>query len=331
VSSGRVWRLVWVVALVVAVGTLVAVRVVDLDAALGIAIDVRAGRAAAGLLAVVLATGLSARCGGRPWLPGLLTLAGAGAAGVTALPLLLSAMAVATGVVGAVLAVMATTPAASFHRAVGEVVVAVLLAAATALGVAGWAAPLSVVRYGYVVLALALVGALVLVYSLGAGLHGLGGRGTAVGIAAVVLLAVVVAYSEALAHWGSPGLVAWADGIRADARSTLHAVPHPIETLLGTPALAWGVVVRARRRQGWWVTAFGTALTAPTSARLLDRDTALHTTVLSLGYSLALGLVLAWLVVRVEQSFTGSHGRRSRRGRGTGPSRPEPSRAAALP
>jgi hypothetical protein len=311
-----------VLALVVAVGALIAVRVID--------VDVRGGRAAAGLLAGVLAVGLAARSGARPWLPGCLTIGGAVAAGVTALPLLLAAMAVVTGVIGAVLAVMATTPAATFARAVREVLVAVLLSAATALGVAGWAAPMSVVRYGYVALALALLGALALVYSLGAGLHGLGGRGTLVAVAAVLLLAIALAYSEALARWGSPELIAWADGLRAGIRETMHAVPHPIEVLLGVPALAWGVVLRARRRQGWWVTAFGTTLTAPMNTRLVDQGVGLVTTGLSLVYSLVIGLLLSWLVIRVDRSLTGPHGRRSRRDDQAGAHRPEPSRAAPL-
>jgi hypothetical protein len=321
-AGSRVRRAGWLLALAAAVGALVAVRVLQ--------VDVRAGRAAAGLLAVVLVAGLAARCGARPWPPALLALVGAGAAGATALPLLLSAMAVATGVIGAVLAVMATTPAPTFVRAVREVVVVVLLAATAALGVAGWAAPMSALRYGYVALGLALLGALTLVYSLGAGLHGLGRRGTVVAVAAVLLLAVALAYGEALSHWGSPELIAWADRVRAGTRSTLHAVPHPIEVLLGVPALAWGVVMRARRRQGWWVTAFGTTLTAPMTTRLVDHGVALETTGLSLIYSLVLGLLLAWLVIRVDQALTGSHGRRSRRDGEGAAHRPEPARMAAL-
>lgn len=321
-TGHRLRRAAWTLTLVVAIGALVAVRVVH--------VDVRTGRAAAGSLAAVLAVGLAARSGARPWLPGFVTIAGAVAAVLTALPLLLSALAVVTGVLGAVLAVMATTPAATFARSVREVLVAVLLSAATALGVAGWAAPMSVVRYGYVALALALLGALALVYSLGAGLHGLGRRGTLVALAAVLLLAIALAYSEALEHWGSPDLIAWANRLRADTRATLHAVPHPIEVLLGVPALAWGVFMRARRRQGWWVTAFGTALTAPVTTRLVDHGVGLATTGLSLAYSLVLGLVLSWLVIRVDQSLTGGRGRRSRRDEGAGAHRPEPSRVAAL-
>ena len=318
----RLRRALWLAGLLVAVAALLAARVVPTD--------VRVVRASAGLLAVVLLTGLAARSGGRLLLPGLVAAAGAGAAVGTAEPVLLGAMACVTGAGGAVLAVMATTPAATFSRSVREVVVALLVAAVTALGVAGWAAPMSVVRYGYVVLALSVLGALALVYSLGAGLHGLGRRGKVLAVAAVLLLALVLAYGEALVHWGSPGLVATVDGIRNGVRAWLHAVPHPIEALLGVPALAWGVFMRARRRQGWWVTAFGTTLTAPATTRLVDPGVGLSTMALSAGYSLLVGLALAYLVIRAEQSLTGSHGRRARRDEEAEAHRPEPGRLAPL-
>ncbi|HET8602577.1 MAG TPA: hypothetical protein VFM09_01485, partial [Marmoricola sp.] len=144
------------------------------------------------------------------------------------------------------------------------------------------------------------------------------------------LLALVLAYSEALLHWGSPELVATVDGIRSGTRARLHAVPHPIEALLGVPALAWGVFMRARRRQGWWVTAFGTTLTAPLTTRLVDPGVTLATTALAAAYSLLVGLALAYLVIRAEQSFSGSHGRRARRDEEAGAHRPEPGRMAPL-
>ena len=59
-------------------------------------------------------------------------------------------------------------------------------------------------RAEYLVLGIGLVGALVLVYRLGAGFHGLGRRGAVVIVAGLVLLAVGLAYSEALAAWGPP-------------------------------------------------------------------------------------------------------------------------------
>lgn len=319
---GRVGRAVWLAALVTVTAVLVGGQVTP--------VETRLGRAAAGLVAVLLVTGLAARAGGRVLLPGLLAVAGAVAAVLTGQPVLLGAMAVVTGVVGAVLAVMATTPAATFLRAVREVLVALVVAAVAALGVAGWAVPMGVARFGYVVLGLSLVGGLALVYSLGAGLHGLGRRGKVLAVAAVLLLAVALAYSQALAHWGSPGLVDAVTRMRNDTRATLYAVPHPIEALLGVPTLAWGVFMRARRRQGWWVTAIGTAFTAAVTPRLVDDGVGLATTLLSEAYSLLLGLVLGYLVIRAEQTLTGSHGRRARRDEEAGAHRPEPGRMAAL-
>ena len=318
----RVGKVFWLALLLTATAGLVGAQVVP--------VENRDGRAVAGLLAVLLATGLAARTGGRVLLPGLLAVTGAVAAVLTAQPILLGAMAVVTGVVGAVLAVMVTTPAATFLRAVREVLVALVVAAVAALGVAGWAVPMGAVRFGYVALGLSLVGALALVYSLGAGLHGLGRRGKVLAVAAVLLLAVALAYSQALAHWGSPGLVDAVTRLRNDSRATLHAVPHPIEALLGIPALAWGVFMRARRRQGWWATAIGTAFTAAVTTRLVDRGVSLGTGVLSEGYSLLVGLVLGYLLIRAEQMLTGSRGRRARRDEEAGAHRPEPGRIASL-
>ncbi|HEY6934199.1 MAG TPA: hypothetical protein VI452_12455 [Marmoricola sp.] len=310
-------------ALLLTAGVLVVVRITPGS-------EIRLGRAAAGVLAELVVTGLAVRSGGRPLLPGLLTAAGAGAAVATGQPLLLGASAVVTAVAGAVLAVVATTPAATFLRTVREVLLALGIAALAALAVAGFAVPLGVVRLGYVVLGLALLGSLALVYSLGAGLHGLGRRGKVLVVAALLLLVVALAYTQALAHWGSPGLVHAVDRLRNGTRATLHAVPHPIEVLVGIPALAWGVFMRARRRQGWWVTAFGAAFTAPVATRLVDPGVALSTTLLSEGYSLLGGLLVGYLVVRAEQVLAGSHGRRARRHEEAGAHRPEPGRTAAL-
>ena len=110
-----------------------------------------------------------------------------------------------TCVVSAVLGVMATTPAVQFVRAARECVVAVLVAAIGAMATIGFDPVVSVVRFEYVTLGLAMVGAFGVVYRLGAGLHGLGRRGLVVVAIGGVLLAVTLLYAEMLRRYGSPG------------------------------------------------------------------------------------------------------------------------------
>lgn len=281
-----------------------------------------------------LAWGLAVRTGGRMvWAAGLSVLLATTAVATEWQPLMAGA-AVGTGVVAATLAVMLTTPAATFTLAIREVLIATAFAWLGALGVVGYAPEdnpdVDVDRFGYVVFGLALAGTIALVYRLGAGLHGLGRRGYVVAGGAVMMLVVTLAYSEAIAQWGSRDLVGMVDDLRDGTRATFGAVPHPIVALLGYPALVWGVFMRARRRQGWWVCAFGVAATAPAASRLVAAD--LDASSIALGglYSLVIGLALGYLVIRVEQSFTGTHGRRARRDEEAEAHRPEPRRTQPL-
>ena len=142
--------------------------------------------------------------------------------------------------------------------------IAVLIAAVGGIATVGFEPVINLARFEYTTLALSLAGALIIVYRLGAGLHGLGTRGMPHRRrSAAVLLGVTLAYAELLRRYGTPGLVEWIfDGVRW-TRAELGAFPRPIEALLGVPALVWGSHMRARRRQGWWVCAFGVAATAP--------------------------------------------------------------------
>jgi hypothetical protein len=287
-----------------------------------------------GLGAVVVVTAyswaLAARTGGRPVVFGALALV----LGVLALLLdqdyLRTGAAVMTCVVSAVLGVMATTPAVRFVRAARECLVAIVVAGVGALATIGFDPVISVVRFEYATLGLALAGAFGVVYRLGAGLHGLGRRGLAVVAIGGGVLAVTLLYAELLRRYGSPELVdRLLDCVRW-SRDHLGAFPRPIETVLGVPALAWGCHMRARRRQGWWLCAFGVAATAPVANSLVNPAISLLECGLSVLYGLVVGLLLGYAVIRADLALTGSRGEGGRRLEEAAAVRPEPPRTAAL-
>ena len=325
-DRAALWRAAWFAAVLVPLVVLLELQLpgdpVDLPD--------RVGPAAASVLGVALAVGLTVRTGGRPLLPALLALTYGAVTTATLWSVLLAGGAVGLGALAATLGVVATVPATTYARSIVEVVIACAVATAGGLGVVGFGADLRHGRFSYVVLGISLAAAFALVYRLGAGFHGLGRRGYLVAGGALLLLALALAYSEALGRWGSPELVGRIDDLRHTLRVRLHAVPHPIETLLGVPALCWGVFMRARRRQGWWVCAFGAAVTAPSTTRFVEGDVPTLTTVLGATYSLVLGLLVGYVVIRVEQAFTGSRGRRARRDEEAAAHRPEPGRLDPL-
>lgn len=286
----------------------------------------------AGAVAVVTAYSwaLAARTGGRPVVFGGLGLLLGVAVVVTDEPYLRTGAAVMTCVVAAVLAVMVTVPAERFLRAARECCLAVLVAAVGALAVVGFDPVISLVRFEYVTLGMALVGVLVLVYRLGAGWHGLGRRGLVGVLVGGALLAVLLLYAELLRRYGPPGLVSsLLDGVRW-SRDNLGAFPRPIEAVLGVPALAWGVHMRARRRQGWWLCALGAAGTTAVANSLVNPAISLLECGLSVGYGLVVGLLIGYAVIRVDIALTGGSARGRRAGGATEPVRPEPPRSAPL-
>ncbi len=187
-------------------------------------------------------------------------------------------------------------------------------------------------------LALSLAGVLALVFRLGAGFHGLGRRGLVTVFAGAGILAVTLLYAELLRRYGTAGLVeTLLDGVRW-SRDTLGAFPRPIEAVLGVPALAWGVHMRARRRQGWWVCAFGVAATSAASNALANPAISVTESGLSVLYGLVVGLLIGALLIRVDlflfPSPVVSGGGGGRRRRGADPHgygmRPEPARTQPL-
>lgn len=284
--------------------------------------------------AVVVATAyvwaLAARTGGRPIVFGLLT-AVLGAVTLWAdREVLRSGAAVMVCVASAVLAVVATVPAVKLRHAVREVALAALIAALGGLATIGLQPSLDVARFEYVTLGLALMGAFGVVYRLGAGFHGLGRRGIFIVVFGAVVLALTLAYAELLARYGTPVLVEWIfDAVRW-LRATLGASPRPIVALLGIPALVWGTHMRARRRQGWWVCAFGVGATTPIAQALIDPTVARQEAGLAMGYGLLVGLVVGVLLIRADLAITGQRGRGARRAEEAAAVRPEPARTDAL-
>jgi hypothetical protein len=288
------------------------------------------GDAGAVAVAVAFTAGLVARTGGRTFVfSGLALLLGVWVV-VMDEPLLRTGAAVLTCIVSAVFAVMVTVPAVTFLQAAREAVLATLVGVAGALAVVGLEPTISLARFEYVTLLGALFLCFVVVFRLGAGLHGLGRRGMLAVVIGGALLAVTLAYAEVLRRYGAPEFVdALLDG-RDWALDTLHGAPRPVEALLGVPALVWGTHMRARRRQGWWLCVFGVAAAAPVSRTLLDPGLTVEQAALSTLYSVVVGLVIGLVVIRADLLLTGSRGRRARTDEAASALRPEPPRTWPL-
>jgi len=286
----------------------------------------------AGAVAVATAYSwaLAARTGGRPLVVGALALVLGGVAVLSDDDSLRTGAAVLTCVVSAVLAVTATVPAVRFVGAVREVLVAVVIAAVGAFATVGFQPVVAVMRFDYVTLGLAVLGAFAVVYRLGAGLHGLGRRGVVTVLIGSAVLGLTLAYAELLRQYGTPGLVDGLFEAVAWSRDHLGAFPRPLETVLGIPALAWGTHMRARRRQGWWVCAFGVAATTPVANVLVNPHVTLVEAGLAVSYGVVVGLVIGFVVIRLDLALTGPRGRRGRRAEEAGAIRPEPARTRPL-
>ena len=288
-----------------------------------------------GVGAVASATAYSAllanRTGGRPLVFGALALACGIAVVVSDVAALRSGAAVMVTVIAAVLAVLATKPAVRFHHAVLETLVATSTAILGALAAVGFRPDLDVARFGYLTIFLSFALAFVLVYRLGAGLHGLGRRGLVLIVVGTLLLALALAYGELLRRYGTPGLVQTVVDAFVWMDEHLGAAPQALMSVLGIPALIWGVHQRARRRQGWWACAYGVAATARPAYLLVRPDVSPVEALLAVAYSVVVGIVLGFLVVRVDLFVTGSGGgRRSVRAEEALAVRPEPSRTRPL-
>ncbi len=279
------------------------------------------------------AWGLAARTGGRPGIFAVLALVLGVVVVVVDSDGLRSGAAVVTTVLTAVLAVMVTVPAVTMRSAVGEILVALVVAVIGAMATLAWAPVVALDRFQYTALGLSLVASFLTVFRLGAGFHGLGTRGILAVVVGSVILALTVGYAELLRRYGTQSLVDSLDQAVRWSRHHLGAFPRPIVALLGVPALTWGTHMRARRRQGWWVCAFGVALTAPVAYGYVDPGRSVREVSLALGYGVVIGLVLGFLLIRIDLAATGGSPSRGRRSAGSGdtePLRPEPGRTYPL-
>ncbi len=273
---------------------------------------------------------LAARTGGRPLVfAGLAALMGV-AAVVSELEVLTGGAAVLTCVVSGVLAVMMTVPASSYLRAVRETLVACAIAAVGAFATVGFEPNADRERFEYITLAIGFSLVLILVFRFGAGLHGLGRRGLVTVVVGSLVLALTLAYAELLRRYGISSVVEPALDLVRWSRENLQAFPRPIVVLLGIPALVWGVHMRARRRQGWWVCAFGVAATLPVAQSLVNPQGSFLEAALQTVYGIVLGLIVGYVVIRADLALTGPRGSRARAAEEAAAHRPEPSRFRAL-
>ena len=298
-------------------------------AALHVGPDWLAG-AGAVLVLTTYSWAAAARTGGRQVVFSVLAFA----IGISALlvdgSVLRSGAAVMTCVVSGVLAVVLTVPARSFPIAVREVVIATAIASVGAFATVGFEPVASTVRFNYLTLAIGFGALVLLVWRFAAGLHGLGTRGLAIIAVGTLLLAVSLAYTEALRHFGVTGVTQPLADFTAWCRDTLGAAPRLLTVLLGVPALVWGVHMRARRRQGWWVCTFGFAATLPVAQRLVNLDISYVEAGLQTFYSVALGIFVGWLLIRLDLQMTGTRGARARAAEELDAVRPEPRRFSSL-
>lgn len=279
------------------------------------------------------AWGLAARTGGRPVIFGALALVLGVAVVAVDDSMLRSGAAVVTAVLTAVLAVMVTVPAEHVWQTVRETVVVLAVSALGAMATLAWSPSVDLRRFEYTVLALSLVASVVTVYRLGAGLHGLGSRGVVTVVAGSVMLALTVGYAELLQRYGTHSVVAGLDDAVRWSHHHLGAFPRPIIALVGVPALTWGTHMRARRRQGWWICAFGIGVSAPVAYCLVDPGRSVREVALATGYGCVIGLLLGFVLIRLDLRLTSSRGGGGRRLAGaeeTPAVRPEPGRTQAL-
>ena len=266
-------------------------------------------RPAAAVLMIIFALGLTHRGGGRMriWLPIVTVLAVA--ALVSETNVLIAAAAAVTAVLASVLAVMNTRPASNIRGTIIEYLMALVTALSGTLAVAAWNAPVNYQRFNLVVIGAAMTLAMVMVWNLGAGLHGLGRQGLMIPVGGALLLLLVLTYSSFVRTHGSQTVVDAIGQAVIFLRQNLGGVPRPVEVFIGFPALILGVSIRSKHREGWWVLIFAVIGTAVLTTSLVTPAALPSYIGLSTLYSsilgLAVGLVARHFVMR-ERSLRAS-------------------------
>ena len=285
----------------------------------------RVGAVVATWLAIVV---LARRCGGRFILIGV--FAGVVLGLVTAYPedWALAGAGVTAATVHGVLGMTLTRPAKGL-RPLREMLISALIGAAGAVVVTGYDVMLRPFRFRIMVLTLVLLAGFALAWRLGQGVGSLGRRGLVLIGGGVLVLALSIAYSQAIRAWGSPGVVSSVSDLVDTLESRLGAVPRPIEALVGFPALVWGVATRTRRRQGWWMCAFGALGAAGVATSLIQPTTPFVDSITATGYDLVIGGLIGLVLVGLDRLATG-RGRRASTLSDDSLERPEPPRFAPL-
>jgi hypothetical protein len=305
---------IWLVATVGAATSLVAVDAPDWLA-----------RPSAALLLVVFSLGVTHRAGGHMRIWSVAATILAAAALVSQTNMLIAAAAAVTAILAATWAVIVTRPAQTVIGSLREFAVSILVATSGTIGVAAWNAPVNYQRFNLFVLAVSLALVIMIVWSLGAGLHGLGRQNLTilVGVAAVVVL--LLAYSSFVRSYGSATIVDGFADLVIWLRQTFRGVPRPAEVFIGFPALIVGVALRSRRREGWWVLVFAVLGTGVITTSLVSPGAYPSYIALSTLYSIVLGVALGLILRRIVLT------QRAKRSRAIVPEhRVEPGRLAPL-
>lgn len=285
------WIVAWIIGTALAATTLI-----DTEEWFDVGLSAFWARFGAAILCVVFVGALTHRCGARLriWPPMAVVLALA--ALLAELQFLVTSATILTAIAGSVLAVFVTRPATRLASSIGEALVAILVAFNTTIAVAAWNATVHAEQFRLVVVMLSIALVMGVIWTLGANLHGLERKAVwiLVGIAAGVV--VVISYATVVRTYGSEGLVTSIEDVRNWFYLNLGGAPRPTIFAVGIPAIILGVTMRSRRREGWWVIAFGVVGTVAISTAIVNPDALPMSMLRSVGYSVVAGVVVGALL-----------------------------------